>query len=96
MKRRKMILFGVRDERGDIERQIDPPSVNERCEGSEAERTYPWQVSAGEPAKMKEIKIPSPSSPPTMLNPSPPDCLLRITCLASLHSDVSSSPTSLS
>ena len=32
MKRRKMILFGVRDERGDIERQIDPPSVNERCE----------------------------------------------------------------
>ena len=28
-------------------------------------------ASAGPPAKMNEMKMPSPSSPPTMLNPSP-------------------------
>ena len=91
------MIFGVSDERGDKEGE----NKAVKCEsgtvrGSEGDRTYPWQVSAGDPASMKEINIPSPSSPPTMLNPSPPDCLLRITCLASLHSDVSSSPTSLS
>lgn len=42
------------------------------------------QRSAGPPARMKEMKIPSPSSPPTMLNPRPVDPLCSTTRLGSL------------
>lgn len=42
------------------------------------------QRSAGPPARMKEIKIPSPSSPPTMLKPRPVDPRWSTTRLGSL------------
>lgn len=41
--------------------------------------------SAGPPARMKEIKIPSPSSPPTILKPSPEEPLLSTTVRTSLE-----------
>lgn len=41
--------------------------------------------SAGPPARMKEIKIPSPSSPPTMLNPRPVEPLWIKTLRGSLE-----------
>lgn len=41
--------------------------------------------SAGPPARMKEMKIPSPSSPPTMLKPRPVDPRCRTTFLGSLN-----------
>lgn len=48
------------------------------------------QRSAGPPARMKEMKMPSPSSPPTMLKPSPvvPRCrtTLRGSLLEQEHS----------
>ena len=40
--------------------------------------------SAGPPARMKETKIPSPSSPPTMLKPKPVEPLCSNTFLGSL------------
>lgn len=40
--------------------------------------------SAGPPAKIKEINIPSPSSPPTMLKPRPVEPRWRTTFLGSL------------
>ena len=40
--------------------------------------------SAGPPARMKETKIPSPSSPPTMLKPSPVEPLCKSTFRGSL------------
>lgn len=40
--------------------------------------------SAGPPARMKEMKIPSPSSPPTILKPKPVDPLWITTRLGSL------------
>lgn len=40
--------------------------------------------SAGPPARMKETKIPSPSSPPTMLKPNPVEPLCNTTFLGSL------------
>lgn len=43
------------------------------------------QRSAGPPARMKEMKIPSPSSPPTMLNPRPVDPRCSTTRLGSLE-----------
>lgn len=43
------------------------------------------QRSAGPPARMKEMKIPSPSSPPTMLKPSPVAPRCSTTFLGSLH-----------
>lgn len=41
--------------------------------------------SAGPPARMKETKIPSPSSPPTMLKPSPVDPRWRTSFRGSLR-----------
>uniref|UniRef100_A0A674NSR7 Uncharacterized protein n=1 Tax=Takifugu rubripes TaxID=31033 RepID=A0A674NSR7_TAKRU len=41
--------------------------------------------SAGPPARMKETKIPSPSSPPTMLKPRPVEPLWSTTFLGSLY-----------
>ena len=46
-------------------------------------RSYP-QRSAGPPARIKEIKIPSPSSPPTMLKPRPVEPRCNTTFLRSL------------
>ena len=40
--------------------------------------------SAGAPARMKEIKIPSPSSPPTILNPRPEGPRINTTVRCSL------------
>lgn len=48
------------------------------------------QRSAGPPARMKEIKIPSPSSPPTMLKPRPVDPRWSTTRLGSLQGNTSS------
>lgn len=44
--------------------------------------------SAGPPARMKETKMPSPSSPPTMLNPRPVEPLWRTILLGSLYKQV--------
>lgn len=41
--------------------------------------------SAGPPARMKETKMPSPSSPPTMLKPRPVEPLWSTTFLGSLY-----------
>ena len=41
--------------------------------------------SATPPARMNEMKIPSPSSPPTMLNPRPVGPLFRISLRGSLQ-----------
>ena len=41
--------------------------------------------SAGPPAKMKDTKIPSPSSPPTILKPNPVDPFFKIILRGSLE-----------
>lgn len=52
------------------------------------------QRSAGPPARMKEMKIPSPSSPPTMLKPSPVAPRCSTTFLGSLHNHTALKSTS--
>jgi len=42
-------------------------------------------MSAGPPDKIKDTKIPSPSSPPTMLKPNPAALLFSSTCLGVLQ-----------
>ena len=41
-------------------------------------------MSAGPPARIKDTKMPSLSSPPTILNPSPDEPFLTVTLLGSL------------